>query len=309
MIEVTIGELIKKKRKSLGLTQAKTCEGICEPETFSRIENNKQTPSRSMLNALLQRLDISDDRFYAAITLEEVEINKLCKEITAYNVKYEQTTGNEKNRIRNALIEKHRQLRSIIEGDDNISEQFIVRSEILIGEFDPEEKITKLVTAMRLTHPSFELSSIKKGIYSFDEIKIINQIAVAYSDLGKSEDAIKIWEDLLKNQNDRYENIVPSKTQKDLILYGLSRELLIEGKYNETKHYAEEGRLLSISYGIYQHLPGFLIILAECEYQLGNKDISKELFDDAYHLCKVIGDDVNKKIVHDAQTEYFSDKS
>lgn len=60
MIEVTIGELIKKKRKSLGLTQAKTCEGICEPETFSRIENNKQTPSRSMLNALLQRLEIDD---------------------------------------------------------------------------------------------------------------------------------------------------------------------------------------------------------------------------------------------------------
>ena len=39
-----LGEYIRRKRLDLGLTQEEVCDGICEPITLSRIENNKQTP-------------------------------------------------------------------------------------------------------------------------------------------------------------------------------------------------------------------------------------------------------------------------
>ena len=55
MKEVYIGSIIRKRRQELGLTQEQLCRGICETVTLSRIENGKQTPSRSKLNALLQR--------------------------------------------------------------------------------------------------------------------------------------------------------------------------------------------------------------------------------------------------------------
>lgn len=53
MKEVYIGSIIRKRRQELGLTQEQLCRGICETVTLSRIENGKQTPSRSKLNALL----------------------------------------------------------------------------------------------------------------------------------------------------------------------------------------------------------------------------------------------------------------
>ena len=60
-----LGEFIRQRRLDLGLTQEEVCNGICEPITLSRIENGKQTPSRSRINAILQRLDLPDDRYYA----------------------------------------------------------------------------------------------------------------------------------------------------------------------------------------------------------------------------------------------------
>ena len=65
MREVFLGEYMKQRRLELGLTQEELCEGICEPITISRMENGRQTPSRNRINALLQRLGLPDDRYFA----------------------------------------------------------------------------------------------------------------------------------------------------------------------------------------------------------------------------------------------------
>ena len=65
MKNVFLGEYIKQRRLDLGLTQEQLCDGICEPMTLSRLENGKQTPSRNRINALLQRLGLPDDRYFA----------------------------------------------------------------------------------------------------------------------------------------------------------------------------------------------------------------------------------------------------
>ena len=48
-------------------------------------ENGRQTPSRTRINAILQRLGLPDDRYYALVTPEELEIEALEKEIVACN--------------------------------------------------------------------------------------------------------------------------------------------------------------------------------------------------------------------------------
>ena len=72
MKEVYIGSIIRKRRQELGLTQEQLCRGICETVTLSRIENGKQTPSRSKLNALLQRLGMPGERYYALLSEQEI---------------------------------------------------------------------------------------------------------------------------------------------------------------------------------------------------------------------------------------------
>lgn len=79
MREVFLGEYMKQRRLELGLTQEELCEGICEPITISRMENGRQTPSRNRINALLQRLGLPDDRYFALLSKREEEIAALQK--------------------------------------------------------------------------------------------------------------------------------------------------------------------------------------------------------------------------------------
>lgn len=52
-------EYLVSRRKELGLTQGELSEGICEPETYSRVESGKRAPSRKNMEQLSERLRIS----------------------------------------------------------------------------------------------------------------------------------------------------------------------------------------------------------------------------------------------------------
>lgn len=90
MQEIFLGDMIKRRRKELGLTQEELCKGICEPMTISRLENGKQTPARNRINAILERLDLPADRYYALLSKNETEMEALQKEIIALNIRFEQ---------------------------------------------------------------------------------------------------------------------------------------------------------------------------------------------------------------------------
>ena len=60
-----LGEYIRQRRLDLGLTQEQVCAGICESVTLSRVENGNRLPAENRINAILQRLGLPDDRYYA----------------------------------------------------------------------------------------------------------------------------------------------------------------------------------------------------------------------------------------------------
>lgn len=306
MEERFLGEIIREKRLEQGLSLEELSEGICDVSTLSRLETGKQSPTRHKLNRLLQKLGISDDRYFAYVNKEEIELNSLFKDITALNILYENMGRDPK--IREELVCKQEELISIIDEDDNVAKQFLAISQMITSEESIEEKIQNLISVIKLTQPKFDEKQIRKGLFSFDEVKLINLLAVSYSDLGNHEKAIYILEQLLKNIDDRFELIIPSVSHKTLILYSLARELLIVEDNKRAQEYAEEGRKLAIKYSAYLKLPGYLMILAECEHRNGNDDKCKELLKETYYLCKIIGDDANGKIIEDGFMEYYGVK-
>ena len=190
MKNVFLGEYIKQRRLDLGLTQEQLCDGICEPMTLSRLENGKQTPSRNRINALLQRLGLPDDRYFALLSKNELEMEALQKEIVACNANHRVEEG----------FETLKKFEQIADHDDQIAQQFILRSKVLLGRLDqrytPQEQIDLLMQVIRLTVPRFNLDEIERFFYSTDEIKIINQIGIAYSDDGQN-----MSESILKKQS------------------------------------------------------------------------------------------------------------
>lgn len=297
MQEMFLGEAIKKRRLELGLTQEQLCEGICEPITISRLENGKQTPSRNRINALLERLDMPADRYYALFSTHERDVDALQQEIISYGIRFDKSTADERPKIRALALEAHKKLEAIIDKDDTLSRQLILRSRVLVGtengDYSFDEKIRMLIEAIRMTSPRFDLDDIGRGLYTTDEIKIINHLAMEYSDAGKTMDAIGIWNQLHKYIRKHFSNIPLSRAHLNMIAYNYARELNIIGQTKKAIEIAEEGQQVCLDYGNYLSLPGLLAIQAECHHLLGDDEKSRELYIQSYYVVKAIKDSDN----------------
>lgn len=299
MKNVFLGEYIKQRRLDLGLTQEQLCEGICEPMTLSRLENGKQTPSRNRINALLQRLGLPDDRYFALLSKNELEMEALQKEIVACNVTEKVPEG----------FEKLAQFEKLADPDDQMAKQFALRSREVLGclarQYTPRERIDLLMQAIRLTVPRFSIDDIEKFLYTRDEITIINQIGIAYSDDGQNKKAAEIYAQLLRYVRKHFQETITSIGVLPLILYNYARVLDLCGRYEEGAELAQECKKACIQYGHYQELPRCLEIEVECRHFMGDDKSSRELYYQSYYLCKVIGYQVRLDVVIKEAKEYL----
>lgn len=304
MKELFIGEVIKRKRKELGLTQEELCEGICEPSTISRIESGKQVPAKNKLDALLQRLDLPGDRYYALLSRNELEISNLQSQVISCNVAKNKRDGLQ-------CLEK---LEEIVSEDDHLIRQFILRSKTAFGyldgedirpyTFDEKEKI--LFEALYLTVPKFDIEEIDKNYYTVEEIKIINQIALNYSDAGENKKAIDVYNQLLKYIEKHLMNLKEANGLVILISYNCSRGLYLEKKYEESIAAANLGLEVSIEERCTSCLGGLLSVLGHAFYAEGRLEESKKYFYQSFYIYSVLHDDINIELGKKNLKEFFN---
>lgn len=300
-----IGDLVKKRRKELGLTQEQLCEGICEPLTISRLENGKQTPSMNTLRVILQRLGMPEHKYYALTSQHESQIADLQTEIISSN------TLKDRKRGLQALSE----LEEIADPDDHLIQQFILRSKALLGKekdgkivpYPLEEELEILFQAIRLTAPKFDIDAIYEGLYSMDEVKVINQIACVYSDLKQRKKAVDIYDQLLQYIEKHFQNILQSGGLLPLVSYNYARELNLVGRYEEAIEIAETGWKACVQYGQYHTLPATVALIAECCHFLGKDEKSKDYYKQAYYISKAIDNTGCLHTVMKEVKEYFGD--
>lgn len=176
----------------------------------------------------------------------------------------------------------------------------------LDGRYTPLEQIDLLMQAIQLTVPRFDLESIESFLYTRDEITIINQIGLAYSDAGQNKKAAEIYYQLLKYVRKHFKETITPIGVLPLVLYNYARVLDLCGRYEEGAALAKEGREACIQYGHYQVLPRCLEIEAECRHFMGDDEISKELYYQSYYLCKVIGYQIGLEVVKKEAKEYLN---
>ena len=310
MQEMFLGEAIRRRRLELGLPQEELCEGICQPITVSRLENGRQTPSRNTINALLERLDMPADRYHALLSKNEMEVDALQREVTSYNVRFQNAPEASKGEIRREALACHEKLLSVADPDDTLSRQLIARSRVILGREDGlysfQEEVSLLLEAIRMTSPHFALDSIGSGLYTMAEIKIINQIAVAYSVAGEHIEALTIWNQLYKWMNSHFHNFPPTRAHLNMILFNYARELSILGQREKAIEIALEGKRLCLNYGHYYTLPGLLSILAKNYHLTGNDEKSRALYLQSYFTALAIEDQAGADSVREDAWTYLS---
>ena len=245
-------------------------------------------------------MGLPDDRYFALLSKNELEMEALQKEIVACNVTEQVAEG----------FEKLAQFEALAAPDDQIAQQFILSSKVLLGRLDgrymPREQIGMLMQAIRLTVPRFDLENIESFLYTKDEITIINQIGLAYSDDGQNKKAAEIYYQLLRYVRKHFKETITLIGALPLVLYNYARVLDLCGRYEEGAELAQECRKACIQYGHYQELPRCLEIEAECRHFMGDEEISKELYYQSYYLCKVVEYQVGLEIVKKEAKEYLN---
>lgn len=296
MREMFIGETIRQNRMKLGLTQEELCAGLCDPSTLSRIETGKQAPSRNLANALLQRLGLPHDRYYALdtfLTSNEAEADTLRAKIDSCTARFRHSLGEDRRQARLEALEHLTRLEAAAETGDNIARQYILAARAALGGknglYGFEKRLRMLLEAIRLTVPQFDIDALDGRLYSIDETGIINRIAEAYSSAGQHKKAAGIFSQLLTYAQDHYQNVTRPSRYLSPAALNYARELCLMGCYEDALRIAELGRKACLDYGFCQPLPGLLAVMAECRYVMGEYRQSRELYCQAYYLYKETG--------------------
>ena len=301
MREMFLGEVIKQRRTELQLTQEELCEGICDTVTISRIENGRQTPSRNRINALLQRLGLPDDRYFALLSKHELELTSLQEELHSRTRYFEKASDEMRNTARLRALETLQELEAIVDKDDQITRQQILSNRVTLGNaagpYSVEKRFDLLMEAIQLTLPHFDLNEICGRRYTTDEIRIINQIAATHAMAGRRDTAITIYSQLLSCVQQHSQRLARYAGQLAMIAHNYSIDLAMERRYEEAIEVAELGRRTCVEYGHYQFLPGLLAIMAECWYFMNETERSAELYYQAHFLYKAVGDEHNLNII------------
>lgn len=279
-----VGEVIRRTRESMGITQEKLSDGICSVENLSRIETGKVRPNRNTFEKLMERLGKSGEKYLPFVHGEDMETHILRDKIGALigNCKYEE--------MEPYLDE----LEGKLDMTDPINRQYILRVRALAdyysGKTTEQEKRKQLEYALRCTLPDYQDGILPSKIFTRIETFTYCNIAVSYAEEGNLEKAI-----IMLRQMERYfqkEKIDSTERaiSEVLALSNLAQCLGRQGRYIEARSVHEKVKKICIDNKRTSDLSRELYSIAYEDEKLGelNKMCKQELLQAYYvsRLCK-----------------------
>ena len=260
----SIGSIIKEFRKRAGLSQAALCEGLCELPTMNKIENGKQNPTKKLLDAIIERLQIP----------------------VAVNIAITDSDF-EKMQIENKIIDsfsKHKfeflPLLNNYNMTNKFEEQFYQYAHAVYSykvEKNHSLALEELHKAILLTFPTYtDGCDIQKHLFTSIELSILNSIAICLYKLHKTDTAITVMEQLTLCLEDKYSESDIYVQKYPMITYNLSTWLGITMQYEKSLEYSKKGIDCCMKNEKYSILPRLLYNTGFSLVKLNRKEESKE---------------------------------
>lgn len=186
-----IHEYLSSKRQEKGFTQEVLSEGICEPETYSRVEGGKRAPSRKNFKALAERLDISWALYRGEI---------VCEDFKAYELRRLQRMAAIEGDWKKSLVFV-RELENILDMSIIENYQYVKCQEYVmcyqLGDMKLEEASVKLKEILQMTQ-KMNVDVSRLVYYSQTEMEIVAHLAQLYRRCGKYKEGIELIETIVK---------------------------------------------------------------------------------------------------------------
>lgn len=192
-----INEFLYSKRKEQGLTQEEVIENICEPETYSRVENGKRAPSRKNMQALAERLDMNWCYYRGEIDTDDLEVFELRRSQRLANIDGD----------RQLCLSILSKMEERLDMTSVINMQYIKGNQCItewrLGILSDEEAYNKMINLFRLTQKG-NVDTSQIVYYSQTEIEMVAYMAQILRKMNQPKKGIDMIQTILKQvQNSR----------------------------------------------------------------------------------------------------------
>lgn len=270
MAVYVVGDFLRETRLRKGYTQEEVSYGICTPVSLSRIENGAQKPGRLILEKLFERLGTENNLFNSFVSREEMElysaIQELIRNITDKDI---------------SKIESQVDVVELMTKDTTELEHqclYFAKGELARQRDENNDKAMELyMKAIHITLPDFDgKNPLRSNLLTFDEIMIINAIAILYAESGNIMLAIQldIW--LKEYMEGKIVDGTMKIAKYPMILYNLSNWFGDRNCHTEAFELANQGIDFCVKYGNLFFFPIFLVNKGIALAELGKIDDGKE---------------------------------
>lgn len=293
-----LDEVLCQNRQYQGYSQEELSEGICTPETLSRIETARRAPNTGTFRALAEKLHLRADYYYSEIETDDLALLDQEWQVTTLiaNRKWEQAE------------ETLQEMKEKLDLSYGCNRQYVEIKEFTIDcELSRVSVERQFETARRILAITVEGVTEEKDVrkwredfwnrpFSFEEIGVMMKMADALEHEEKQAQAEYLLEKLLGHyQKSRVKPEFHFRRVKMIVarLTGCTGTL---GKRKEELAYSEEGiRLCRIS-GIWKMVPLFVNNKADALEHLGQKETSLQYYRLAFYSAELFKRDGSARV-------------
>lgn len=142
-----VNDVIRIRRKMLGLSQQQLCEGLCDVKTLRRLEHRQTTPQRAIVTQLLMRLGLPGELRYTDVLTDKPEMTQQLRKMRDAALVFQTQTATE-------WWKKLWQELPLVQ---RLNRQKLLGEEIMLawkrGELQREEYCRRLQETIELTLP------------------------------------------------------------------------------------------------------------------------------------------------------------
>jgi len=234
-----IPEILLSARVEKGFSQEEASEGICTPETYSRIETGKRSPSLKNLEALENRLEIKQGYLIGEVWTNAFSVLELTQKLRMAVSNLDLETWEEcqkkleekldlSKKINRQYVEGYRTCLEYQQGKISEAEWISRHKKTLSYTFAFEERMEAYPTGMRQR-------------FTDQEAVLLQQIALAEKIRGEKEKAVEIWKLLLQDYGNSEVRMEHHFQEVMLIWSNLANTLPEVGKVKEGIALADQG--------------------------------------------------------------------
>lgn len=309
MSNYNVGDLIRRTRLAIGMSQEELCDTICSVQTLSRIENGKVKVKKRVYQQLMEKMGRDGTKNYSVLSTENFEVLDMMVEVDNAIFRHDYAEAEEKLCI----------LKEELSMDEDINYLYVRECEIIIDgnrhRISKEKMLEELECLIAYTIPDYKRFLYKVYPFMRREIILLMNIGNIYGDLGQKQTAIDIYYMLIRSMNTGYMRKQDSIQLTVLLINNIARDYGAMKQRDRAIRMCQNAIIKAKKYGLYSVLPKcygeiawyMMRQIKDGERDEKDKELCKRYLRQAYAVADLTKQNRHVDVSKDVYMDFFGE--